>query len=81
MSDKRKITLQTNQGKLTLTSYETPAGTTRIEKLEGSDYYTSIHENQKSGRDYCIHDHNEDGSEDKTWYDRDGNFRKTEHYD
>ena len=71
--------LGTEGGTIHLSSHETAAGTTRIEK--GDDYKRSIHENQNCDRDICVHDHNPDGSEDKTWYDKDGNYIKSEHYD
>ncbi len=72
-------TIQTSCGEVKLTSYQTADGSTTVIE-EGSDYYRSIHENQGNDRDICVHDHNSDGSEDKTWYDKNGNYKKTEHY-
>jgi hypothetical protein len=72
-------TIETSEGEIHLTSYQTADGSTTVIE-SGPGYYRSIHENQTNDRDLCVHDHNEDGSESKTWYDKDGNFVKTEDY-
>ena len=79
MAKETKFSFETTGGTVTTTIRQTSDGSTVVIE-KGPGYYRSIHENQKSDRDVCVHDHNPDGSEDKTWYDKSGNFKKTEHY-
>ncbi len=72
-------TIETEGGTVKLSSHKTADGsTTDIE--EGPDYYRSQHNNETNDRNVCVHDHNSDKSETKTWYDKEGNLLKQEHY-
>ncbi|MCU0104455.1 hypothetical protein N7603_02140 [Acholeplasma vituli] len=73
--------IETTEGPVELSSYTTSDGSTNdIEK--GSDYYKSQHNNESNDRDVCLHDHNSDGTEDKTWFAKsDDESSKKHEYD
>jgi hypothetical protein len=69
MPDKKSWSkvIETTDGDVVLCSYTTSDGSsTDIEK--GSNYYKSQHNNETNDKDVCVHNHNSDGTEDKTWY-------------